>query len=137
MTGDLETSSITWGGTRLPYAIRRSARRKKTVAMAVDPAGDVLLVAPKHFSTSRLDAVVRRKAAWIAQRRRHVQSHDLARILDHIVDTAAGAVTGASTGLRTTRLRGRHDPSGTGLEADCAFYVGEASGTRGRAGTPT
>lgn len=62
---------------------------------------------------------------------------DLARILDRIVDTAAGAVTGASMGLRTTRLRGRHDPSGTELEADCAFYVGEASGTRGRAGTPT
>ena len=50
---------------------------------------------------------------------------DLARILDHIVDTAAGAVTGASMGLRTTRLRGRRDPPGTGLEADCAFYVGE------------
>ena len=41
MTGDLETSAITWGGTRLPYAIRRSARRKKTVAVTVDPAGDV------------------------------------------------------------------------------------------------
>ena len=50
---------------------------------------------------------------------------DLARILDHIVDTVAGAVTGASMGLRTTRLRGRRDPPGTGLEADCAFYVGE------------
>ena len=46
------------------------------MAVTVDPAGDVLLVAPEHFSTSRLDAVVRRKAAWIAQRRRHVQSHD-------------------------------------------------------------
>lgn len=50
---------------------------------------------------------------------------DLARILDHIVDTVAGAVTGASMGLRTTRLRGQSDPPGTGLEADCAFYVGE------------
>ena len=76
MTGDLETSSITWGDTRLRYAIRRSARRKKTVAVTVDPAGGVLLVAPEHFSTRRLDAVVRRKAAWIAQRRRRVQSHD-------------------------------------------------------------
>ena len=76
MTGDLETSAITWGGTRLPYAIRRSARRKKTVAVTVDPSGDVLLVAPENFSTSRLDAVVRRKAAWIVRRRRHVQSHD-------------------------------------------------------------
>ena len=76
MTGDLETSAITWGGTRLPYAIRRSARRKKTVAVTVDPSGDVLLVAPENFSTSRLDAVVHRKAAWIVRRRRHVQSHD-------------------------------------------------------------
>ena len=76
MTGDLETSSITWGDTRLPYVIRRSPRRKKTVAVTVDPSGDVLLVAPEQFSTSRLDAVVRRKAAWIVQRLRHVQSHD-------------------------------------------------------------
>ena len=38
--------------------------------------GSVLLVAPEHFTTSRLDAVVRRKAAWIVQRLRHVQSHD-------------------------------------------------------------
>ena len=76
MIGDLETSSITWGDTRLPYAIRRSARRKKTVAVTVDPTGGVLLVAPEHFSTSRLDAVVCRKAAWIVQRLRHVQSHD-------------------------------------------------------------
>ena len=50
---------------------------------------------------------------------------DLARILDHIVDAAAAAVTGASIGLRTARLRGRGDPPGTGMEADCAFYVGE------------
>ena len=76
MMGDLETSVIAWGGTRLPYAIRRSARRKKTVAVIVDPSGDVLLVAPEDFSTSRLDAVVRRKAPWIVQRRRHVKSHD-------------------------------------------------------------
>lgn len=76
MTGDLETSAITWGETRVAYAIRRSARRKKTVAVTVDPAGDVLLVAPEHFTTSRLDAVVRRKAAWIVQRLRHVEAHD-------------------------------------------------------------
>ena len=76
MIGDLETSAITWGDTRLPYAIRRSARRKKTVAVTVDPSGGVLLVAPENFSTSRLDAVVRQKAAWIVRRLRHVQSHD-------------------------------------------------------------
>ena len=77
MTGELETSAITWGETRLSYTIRRSGRRKKTVAVTVDPSGDVLLVAPEHFSASRLDAVVRRKAPWIVRRLRHVQSHGL------------------------------------------------------------
>ena len=71
-----ETSIVTWGQTRLAYTIRRSPRRKKTVAVTVDPTGSVLLVAPVHFSTSRLDAVIRQKAPWIVQRIRHVESHD-------------------------------------------------------------
>ena len=50
---------------------------------------------------------------------------DLAGILDHIVDVAGSAITGAAKGLRTTRLRGLGDPPGTGMEPDCAFYVGE------------
>ena len=71
-----EASAITWGDTRVAYSIRRSARRKKTVAVTVDPAGEVLLIAPEHFPTNRIDAVVRQKAAWIVQRLRHMQSHD-------------------------------------------------------------
>lgn len=72
MTGSLETSAITWGDTRLTYTIRRSARRKKTVAVRVDPGGGVLLLAPEGFPTSRLDEVARRKAGWIVQRLRWV-----------------------------------------------------------------
>ena len=72
MSGSLETSAITWGDTRLTYSIRRSARRKKTVAVTVDPAGGVLLLAPEDFPTGRLDEVARRKAAWIVRRLRGV-----------------------------------------------------------------
>ena len=50
---------------------------------------------------------------------------DLAEILGHVVDAAGSIITGASKGLRDTRLRGPADPPGTGLEPDCAFYVGE------------
>ena len=50
---------------------------------------------------------------------------DLAVILDDIVDVAGSLLTGGSKGLRTTRLRGRGEPPGTGMEPDCAFYVGE------------
>ena len=50
---------------------------------------------------------------------------NLAEILLHVVDTAGAAVTGASKGLLSTRLRGPAEPPGTGMEPDCAFYVGE------------
>ena len=50
---------------------------------------------------------------------------DLARILDDIVDVAGSAIAGVSKGIRSTRLRGQGEPPGTGMEPDCAFYVGE------------
>ena len=40
------------------------------------------------------------------------------------MDAAGAAVSGASKSLRTTRLRGPDEPPGTGMEPDCAFYVG-------------
>lgn len=50
---------------------------------------------------------------------------ELALILDQIVDIAGSVLSGGSKGLRSTRLRGPGEPSGTGMEPDCAFYIGE------------
>ncbi len=69
-----ETSVITFGGTRVPYTIRRSSRRKKTVAVSVDPRLGVLLAAPEHLTTPQLDTLVRQKARWIVERLRQVQT---------------------------------------------------------------
>ena len=49
---------------------------------------------------------------------------DLTRILDHVVDAAGSILTGAVQGLLSTRLRKQGEPPGTGMEPDCAFYVG-------------
>jgi len=46
---------------------------------------------------------------------------DLAEIFDDIVDAAASV----SKRLRSTRVRGRNEPPGTGMEPDCAFYFDE------------
>ena len=72
----LETSVIAWGGTQLPYSIRRSARRKKTVAVTVDASGGVLLVAPVQLSIGELDAMVRRKAPWIDKQMRRIGAQE-------------------------------------------------------------
>ncbi len=50
---------------------------------------------------------------------------ELTGMLDHLVDAAASVLAGAAKGLRHTRLRGPGEPPGTGMEPDCAFYVGD------------
>ena len=81
----------------------------------------------RHFRRVCLDPV-RGLITLMAPSRLH---DDLAGIFVDIVDIATGAFGRPSKGLLTTRLRGRGDPPGTGMEPDCAFYVGErATGYR-------
>ena len=72
----------------------------------------------RHFRRVCLDPA-RGLITLMAPSRLH---DDLAGIF---VDIATGAFGRPSKGLLTTRLRGRGDPPGTGMEPDCAFYVGE------------
>ena len=50
----------------------------------------------------------------------------LTQTLDIVVDVATDAIGKTSTGLRSTRLKGRGAPHGTGLEPDCTFYIGDS-----------
>ena len=52
------------------------------------------------------------------------QHEDLTDLLDHIVDAAGSLLAGAARGIRSTRLRAQGEPPGTGMEPDCAFYLG-------------
>jgi predicted metal-dependent hydrolase len=64
-----EQSMVQFGGTSIPYSIERG-RRQKTIAIAVDPERGVRVRAPEDTAIKKLDAVVRRKASWIIDRRR-------------------------------------------------------------------
>ncbi len=75
----------------------------------------------RHFRRVCLDPV-RGLVTLMAPSRLH---DDLAGIFTDIVDIATGAFGRPSRGLLTTRLRGPGDPPGTGMEPDCAFYVGD------------
>ena len=75
----------------------------------------------RHFRRVCLDPV-RGVITLMSPSRLH---EDLTLILDDIVDIAGSMIARGSKGLRSTRLRGRGEPPGTGMEPDCAFYVGE------------
>ena len=75
----------------------------------------------RHFPRVCLDPL-RGLITLMAPSRLH---DDLATIFDDIVDVSADVFGRPSNGLRSTRLRGRGEPPGTGMEPDCAFYIGE------------
>ena len=50
---------------------------------------------------------------------------ELAATVGDMVDIAASMLSGAVKALLTARLRAPGAPPGTGMEPDCAFYVGE------------
>ena len=75
----------------------------------------------RHFRRVCLDPV-RGLVVLMSPSRLH---EDLTGTFDDIVDGAGSALAGALNKLGSLRLRGRGEPPGTGMEPDCAFYVGE------------
>ena len=64
---DPETRSVLINGQEVPYAIRRSARRKKTLELTVRD-GVVTVAAPRRAPARDIHEFVLRKADWIAER---------------------------------------------------------------------
>jgi predicted metal-dependent hydrolase len=67
-----ERSEVQFGQTRIPFVIRRSARRA-TVALTVEERGGLVVTAPAEVSIDKLNAVVRHKALWVVQRIRRAR----------------------------------------------------------------
>lgn len=69
------TDVVQWGRTTIAFTLRRSAR-EKTVSIAVEPGGDVVVTAPRAAAVERIRGIVLAKARWIVDRRRRVEGLD-------------------------------------------------------------
>ncbi len=107
-----------------PAATRHVGPLGSTIHVLRADAGTVAALAAidwnRHFRRVCLDPV-RGLITLMSPSRLH---EDLARIFDDIVDIAADTLRRTSSDIRSTRLRRREEPPGTGMEPDCAFYVG-------------
>lgn len=56
------------GDTEIAYTIVRSARRTRTVEIRLDATLGVLVAAPRTASLAQIEAIVRKRAPWIAER---------------------------------------------------------------------
>ena len=60
--------SIRHGDSVIRYRVVRSARRKKTVTITIDPAEGVRVAAPLRTPNSEIEAIVRKRADWILRK---------------------------------------------------------------------
>ena len=75
----------------------------------------------RHFRRVCLDPV---RGLIVLMSPSHLHE-DLSEIVGDIADIAADILGRTSKGIRSTRLRRGDEPPGTGIEPDCAFYIGE------------
>ncbi len=62
-----EQGRVRAGSATIDYAVRRSARRRKTVQISVVD-NEVIVAAPRRTPARELEAIVRERAAWIMQK---------------------------------------------------------------------
>jgi predicted metal-dependent hydrolase len=67
MTRESRRSVVTPHGT-FECVVRRSARRRKTIEIAVTPDGQVRISAPVRSTLAEIDAIVRQRAGWIQRK---------------------------------------------------------------------
>ena len=63
--------SVEFGGEALTYLLRRSGRRK-TIAITVEPTGEVIVTAPEAAPIEQVEAVLSRRRVWIRRRIKEV-----------------------------------------------------------------
>lgn len=64
----IEKASIEHDGKRIEYTVIRSARRKKTVEITLDPQDGVIVRSPARTPLRELSELVHKRAAWILSR---------------------------------------------------------------------
>ena len=67
MSGN-ERASVEFNGKRIEYTVVRSARRKKTIEITLDPQQGVVVRSPARTSRKEIAELVRQRAGWILRR---------------------------------------------------------------------
>jgi predicted metal-dependent hydrolase len=63
-----ERGQVRFGATPIAYTVKRSHRRRKTVAITVDARAGVLVTAPIGVSRVRIEEILMKRAPWIVRR---------------------------------------------------------------------
>lgn len=63
-----EQDQVRYGNSTIGFTVLRSARRKKTIAITLDPTDGILVAAPLAASAEAIRAIIFKRAGWILLR---------------------------------------------------------------------
>jgi len=63
-----ETGHYRIGDDKISYIIQRKPRRKRSIALYIDPPGTLRFVAPVRTKTATIENILQRRTDWIAKR---------------------------------------------------------------------
>jgi predicted metal-dependent hydrolase len=106
----IETGQLTLGTRVIPYTLRRSTRRRKTIEISVDPSDGLLVAAPWTASEAEIARVVEQRAAWVLRR---LEAHRNG----HRIDAKREWITGETVVYLGRNYRLRIVEGGAGDEA--------------------
>jgi predicted metal-dependent hydrolase len=67
--GTFETGTITMGNDSISFTVSRSRRRRRSIAIVMDPMAGLRVMAPSRANLSTIHAALKRHSNWILQRR--------------------------------------------------------------------
>ncbi len=105
-----ERGAYEFGSTTIHFEVERSPRRR-TVAVAVEPNGQVWVKAPVVATADQIKAIVGRKAGWIVQRRADQREIDGALPYREFVGGESHWFQGRQYRLRISQQAGRTSAS--------------------------
>jgi predicted metal-dependent hydrolase len=69
---DPESGHVFIGKARVPYSIRRSKRRRRSIGLLVDYQGEIRVLAPARTGLAAIEKLLRRQMRWIGRRLDHL-----------------------------------------------------------------
>lgn len=101
------------GDTNVPYVLHRSSKRRRTIALSIDPDLSLRVTAPMGTTVSSIEKIIRRRAAWIIRKLADIKEYKTASCPREFISGETITFLGKQLLLHSTR-----DPH---AEAGCSI----------------
>ncbi len=99
----MKSGKLTIGDTTVHYVLHRSSKRKRTVALSIEPDLSLCITAPTGTKTSSIEGIVRRRSAWIIRKLADIKEYKSSLHLREFISGETITFLGKQYILRVTR----------------------------------